>query len=239
MEVLGWALYTLAAAAALVIAGYIYLKRETPGRGRRLLALLRFAALALLILLIFDPEIPAPGLAAGGSRTRVVVDGPLSMRLPAAGDSASRWSRAVAEARRIAAGRDVLVFGSGTRVLGTDSLGSHRPEGTASELAPALQAASEAGVRHVVVLTDGGVEDAEEVTRMLPRLGRGVAVGDVASSTPRNGAVAEVELLAVAEAGKPVEARVGVTSRGPAGDSVTVLLRHEDRVLAQARLATA
>ncbi|HEX7091413.1 MAG TPA: hypothetical protein VF192_14840 [Longimicrobiales bacterium] len=239
MEVLGWALYTSAAAAALVVAGYIYLKRETPGRGRRLLALLRFAALALLILLIFDPEIPAPGLAAGGSRTRVLVDGSLSMRLPAAGDSASRWSRAVAEARRIAPGRDVLVFGSGTRVLGADSLGSHRPEGTASELAPALQAASEAGVRHVVVLTDGGVEDAVEVTRMLPRLGMDVEVRNVAASTPRNRALAEVELPAWAEAGKPVEARVGVTSLGPAGDSVTVVLRHEGRVLARTRLATA
>lgn len=240
MEVLGWSLYALAAAAGLVVAGYIYTRRETPGRGRPLLALLRFAALALLILLIFDPEIPTPGLAAGGSRTRVLVDGSLSMRLPAeAGGTASRWERAAAEAARIAAGRDVVVFGAGPRVVSADSLAGFRPEATGSELMPALRAASESGTRHVVILSDGGLEDAAEVTRMLPQLGMDVEVRSVAGAAPANRALAEVALPAWAEAGKPVEARVGVTSLGPEGDSVTVVLRQGDRVLAQTRVATA
>ena len=239
MEVLGWSLYALAAVAGLAVAGYIYLMREPPGRGRLLLALLRFAALALLTLLIFDPEIPAAGIAAGANRTRVLVDGSLSMRLPA--DTAggpSRWERAVAEAHRLAPGRDVVVFGSGTRVLRADSLAAFQPEGTASELMPALQAASESGARHVVILSDGGLEDAAEVTRALPELSLDVEVRSVAGAAPVNRALAEVSLPPWAEAGKPIEARVGVTSLGPEGDSVTVVVRQGDRVLAQTRLAT-
>lgn len=239
MEVLGWSLYALAVVAGLAVAGYIYLKRETPGRGRLLLALLRFAALALLTLLIFDPEIPAAGIAAGANRTRVLVDGSLSMRLPAdTAGGTSRWERAAAEARRLAPGREVVVFGAGTRVLSADSLAAFRPEAAASELMPALQAASESGARQVVILTDGGLEDAAEVTRMLPQLGMTVEVRRVADAAPANRALAEVSLPPWAEAGKPIEARVGVTSLGPEGDSVTVIVRQGDRVLAQTRLAT-
>ena len=239
MEVLGWSLYALAVVAGLAVAGYIYLKRETPGRGRLLLALLRFAALALLTLLIFDPEIPAAGIAAGANRTRVLVDGSLSMRLPAdTAGGTSRWERAAAEARRLAPGREVVVFGAGTRVLSADSLAAFRPEAAASELMPALQAASESGARQVVILTDGGLEDAAEVTRMLPQLGMNVEVRRVADAAPANRALAEVSLPPWAEAGKPIEARVGVTSLGPEGDSVTVIVRQGDRVLAQTRLAT-
>ncbi len=239
MEVLGWSLYALAAVAGLAVAGYIYLMRETPGRGRPLLALLRFAAIALLILLIFDPEIPAAGIAAGGSRTRVLVDGSLSMRLPADTSGATtRWERAAAEARRLAPGRDVVVFGAGPRVLSADSLEAFRPDAAASELMPALQAASESGARHVVILSDGGLEDAAEVTRMLPQLGMDVEVRSVADAAPANRALAEVSLPPWAEAGKPVEARVGVTSLGPEGDSVTVIVRQGDRVVAQTRIAT-
>ncbi|MFO7259650.1 MAG: VWA domain-containing protein [bacterium] len=240
MEVLGWSLYALAVLAALAVAGYIYLVRETPGRGRLLLASLRFAALALLALLIFDPEIPAAGIAAGAGRTRVLLDGSLSMRLPAdAASGPSRWERAVAEARRLAPGRDVVVFGAGTRVLSADSLAAFQPDAPASELLPALQAASEAGARHVVILTDGGLEDAAEVVRALPELGMDVEVRSVADAAPANRALAEVSLPPWAEAGKPVEARVGVTSLGPEGDSVTVVVRQGDRVLAQTRIATA
>src|SRR5690606_30081023 len=68
--------------------------------------------------------------------------------------------------------------------------------------------------------------------------GMDVEVHSVAESAPSNRALAEIELPAWAEAGKPVEARVGVTSLGPEGDSVAVVLRHGDRVLARTQVVT-
>src|SRR5690606_5025232 len=113
MDPLSWALFALAAAAAFAVVYHLYRHREMPGQGRLLLAGMRWAALAILILLLFDPELPAPGLAAGGARTWVLVDASLSMALPVeAGDTTTRWARATAEAARLArCGGEVLLFG--------------------------------------------------------------------------------------------------------------------------------
>jgi DNA-directed RNA polymerase specialized sigma24 family protein len=66
MDPIGWVLYTIAAAAALAAALLLYGRMEAPGRGRRVLAVMRWAAVALLLLLIFDPRLPV--LAVGGER---------------------------------------------------------------------------------------------------------------------------------------------------------------------------
>jgi hypothetical protein len=238
MDLLGWGLYAAAAVVALAIVGYLYSRRETPGRGRRLLAALRWSALAVLLLLLFDPELPTTGLAAGGGGTRVLVDGSLSMLMPArVGESRTRWEAAVAEARRLAGRGDVLVFGAEPRVVAADSLAVATPAAGASRLFPALQAASEAGARRVVILTDGGVEDAPEVHRVLPRLGLEVDVVDVADEGVANRAIAEVEAPGWAEAGKAYGVEVGITAVGAAGDSTTVSVRQGDKVLASEQVA--
>jgi hypothetical protein len=71
-----------------------YRRRETPGRGRTLLALLRGAALALVLLLLFDPVLPGSA-GRGGEGRLVLLDASLSMRLPAGADG-TRWQAAVA-----------------------------------------------------------------------------------------------------------------------------------------------
>src|SRR5690606_25375822 len=112
-----------------------------------------------------------PGFASGGERTRVLVDASLSMALPRApGDTTTRWQAAVREAAR-AGSDEVLLFGDVARSVPKDSLASLEPSATSSRLLPALQAASEAGARRVVVLTDGGIADAAAVRRTLPALG--------------------------------------------------------------------
>jgi len=239
MHLLSWALVALAAAAALVVVSYLYRRREAPGRGRALLAALRWAALSLLILMLFDPSFPVPEVqASGDTRTRVLVDGSLSMALPVGpGEAASRWERAREEARRV--GGSVLLFGDAPRLVAPDSLAALQPAAGSSRLLPALAAASEAGVRRVVVLSDGGIEDAAEVARALPELGLDVEIRPVVAAEVTNRALAEVEAPEWAEAGKPLEIRVGVTAVGPAeGDSVAVLLRQGEKVLTRARVAT-
>lgn len=240
MDLKGWALYILAAVAGLAMVAHLYGRRELPGRGRKLLAGLRWGVLAILLLLLFDPEIPATSLSGERERVQVLVDGSLSMTRPLrAGETTSRWDAAVDEARR-AAGRngEVLVFGDGASAVAVDSLASFVPGATRSRLAPALRAAAEAGARRVVVVTDGGIDDLPEVDRILPLLGVKLDVRTIGADADGNRALVEVDAPVWAEAGKPFEVRVGVGALGPVEDSARVLLRQGDRVVAEGVVET-
>ncbi|HEX6937781.1 MAG TPA: VWA domain-containing protein [Longimicrobiales bacterium] len=236
MDLLSWALFALAATGALAVVLHLYRRREAPGRGRVVLAGLRWSSLVVLLLLLFDPQLPVAGLAVMRERTQILLDASLSMTLPVSpGDTTSRWQAATRDAARLAGRAPVLLFGARARRVAADSLGALEPTATSSRLLPALQAASEAGMRRVVVLTDGGIDDAAEVRRMLPQLGLDVEVRPVTDGAVANRAVAEVDAPAWAEAGEPVRIRAGIAAAGPVGDSVTVELRQGGRVLATAR----
>jgi LPXTG-motif cell wall-anchored protein len=62
-----WALWAGLCAIAAAASIWHYRRRETAGHGRMLLAGLRAAALALLLLILFDPQLPGAGSAAAGS----------------------------------------------------------------------------------------------------------------------------------------------------------------------------
>jgi hypothetical protein len=235
MSAASWIFFAVCATTALLVVLYLYRRRETPGRGRALLAGLRGAALVLILLVLFDPRLPAGPQLGGGRGAHVLLDGSLSMTLPGP-DEATRWSRAVAQARSAAGSRTVLVFGDGVRAVPPDSLVALEPDATASRLLPALQAAAEAGVRRVVVVTDGGVEDAAEVSRWLPRLGLDVDYRSVGAPA-RDRSLAEVEAPAWAKAGEPVEIRFGIAASGAQGDSVLVSVLREGEVVGRTTVA--
>ncbi|MGH7482701.1 MAG: hypothetical protein ACRELV_11145, partial [Longimicrobiales bacterium] len=113
-----WLLWGILAAAAFVAAFLLYRLREPAGRGRSLLAALRGAALALLILLLFDPILPLAG--NGGRRAVVLLDASLSMAT-SPGEADSRWDGALAALDTIDVD-DVLLFGSAVRRAGRDTL---------------------------------------------------------------------------------------------------------------------
>lgn len=240
MTFTGWVLFAVAAALALAVVAFVYRRREAPGRGRTLLIALRFLVLALVILLLFDPRLPARG-GAVSSRVMVLLDGSLSMALPAdpaAPRGETRWQRAVAGARSVAGRGDLLLFGAAPRPVGADSLQRLAPEGSETRLLPALQAASEAGVGRVVVFTDGGVQDAGDVARWISRLGLDLQVRTLARGEMADFAVAEVSAAAWAQAGKPFQVEAAVAALGRPGDSVTVVLSEAGRALAQRRVPT-
>jgi hypothetical protein len=164
MSPLSWLLFAACAVVALTLVLFMYRKREMPGKGRGLLAAMRWLAVLLLILLVFDPALPTPGRPGGARGTQVIADASLSMALPAAPGGQSRWDRVRAEAARSAGTRDVLLFGENVRAVPADSLSLAEPDAPASRLLPALQAASEAGLRRVIVLNDGAIDDAPEVS---------------------------------------------------------------------------
>lgn len=196
------------------IAALTYLRHEPAGRGRPLLISLRAASLVLIVLLLLDPLVHIR--PATRSSSRVILDGSLSMLV---GDS---WSRGVAAARK-SAGRDaVMLFGTDVRLARPDSLAVLRPYAGASRLLPALQSAAEAGAERVTVITDGNIEDPDEVRRWLPALNLEIRFENVARPMPPNRAIRDVEAPAWAEAGKPVTLRIHTRSTSSAGTAVVV-----------------
>ncbi|HET9984679.1 MAG TPA: VWA domain-containing protein [Longimicrobiales bacterium] len=237
MNFVNWLLYGLAALAALGVVGFVYRRRETAGPGRSLLVVFRWLVLAVVLLLLFDPRLPAASRV--GRRTMALVDGSLSMQLPAgaaAPRGTTRWQRAVAEARRV--GGPVLVFGDATRPVRPDSLAALVPTAGESRLLPALQAASEAGVGRAVVITDGGIQDTASVARWLPRLGLDVEMRRVVDAPVPNRALAEVEAAPWAEGAKPFSVRASVAATPGTSGPVTVVVRQGAKVLAQQAVNT-
>ena len=190
---LGWSLFALAAVAGLAVAGYIYLLRETPGRGRPLLAPAGFAAIALLILLLFDPEIPRrghrgrrqPDARAGGRVAEHAVAGRIRRARRPVGSG---------QRRRRGGSRRAGTWWSSARGRACSAPTRWRRFARMrrrAELMPALQAASESGARHVVILSRWRARGCGRGrTRMLPaaRDGRGGAQrGGCRAGEPRAG----------------------------------------------------
>ncbi|HUE76552.1 MAG TPA: hypothetical protein VMM83_01295 [Longimicrobiales bacterium] len=229
MDTIAWAFYAFITAAALGAVALHYRLREPAGRGRALLAGLRGVALALLILLLFDPVLPAA--AGGGGDTVLLLDGSLSMRLPEVSGE-TRWEAARAIVAGTAADRVLRFAGEAVE----SEAGAGVPTGTTSRLAPAVRAAAEAGASRVVVVTDGGVEDVVEATRVAEGAGLTVTVRSVGEAPAWNGGIVEVEAPAWAEVGEETGIRVAVTGIGRGPDTVGLVLRRGDRELARARV---
>jgi hypothetical protein len=237
MTAVQWILFAASALAALGVVAFLYRRRETPGRGRNVLVALRGAALVLLILLLFDPRMPAIAERGAGSGRQVLLDASLSMTLPGEG-GASRWDAAVEDAVAAAGGEPVILFGDAPRAVAPDSLGTLAPSANESRLLPALQAAAEAGVRRVLVLSDGGIEDGVEVSRWLSRLGLDMEVRTIEGADGNRG-LTEIEAPSWAKTGEPVDIRFGVVAGGAQGDSVRVSLQRAGVVVAQTIVASA
>lgn len=233
MDLTAWVLYLLIAAAVIGAALLHYRFREPKGRGRRLLALLRGLALAGLVLLLFNPRVPAG--RPGAPSVLALVDGSLSMTLPgASGETA--WRAARSAVRALAPDRMVLVGDEGGRVVTT--LDNATPDAVGSRLAPALRAAAEAGTDRVVVLTDGAVEDPTEVRRVRDAAA-GVEIRRMGGERAFNAGLVGLTVPGWARVGETARVTVSVGRVGvDAPDTVDVALRRGSRELARRRLET-
>jgi len=234
----GWLTIAVASAVGLGFAAFLYRSRETPGPGRLVLTGLRWAALLILIFLIASPEVPVPGVAAGLTRDRVLLDESLSMAVPAEpGGSETRWARAVAEARARANGRDVMLFGDAPRMVHPDSLATRSPAVPGSRLMPALRTIAEAGVRRVTVVTDGAIDDLADVARALPEIGIAIEVVTVGSRAVANRAIAEVAAPGWVASGDTIRVEVGIAALSGAGEATRIVVEHEGTPVAEAEVA--
>lgn len=225
-----WSLFVLLAAALVAHAFRVYLRVEMSVPWRRRLAAARAAALVLILALLFDLRLPGAGAGAGSDRW-VLLDASLSMAAASA-QGATAWAGASARAAELEDdGWRVVTFGAAAGEGASDAL---EPEETASELAPALRRAAEAGVRSVRVLTDLRLEDQVAVRAALAALPLDVtfeAFGD----TVVNAGVTELDVPDLVRPEGSVTAEVEVHATG--GDSLTIRVYEEDREVGTVRVA--
>jgi hypothetical protein len=221
----------LVGVAAVGFILWNYLRREVPVSGRWLLATVRALTLALIVILLLDPSIPAPPRATGGAATWVALDGSLSMGVAVEGQTPP-WERARERASDLQGrGNTLVAFGRGMRFAAEDpALLEQEPSASATQLAPLLERALEAGAGEVIVLSDLRFADPVAVRGLLRR-GLSVRFEDLSVSTMDAG-VARFELPAALSSEGPSFAQLGVhASDSAAGRRATVEVREGDRLV--------
>ena len=216
-------LWVLAAVAGMATAVVAYGWRDPRGTPERALpVLLRAAALTVLIAALLD----APVGRVRRPAMLVALDASASWHR-ASGDSA--WRAAVARARQVG-GDSIILFGDSARVAEPPDAASD----AASRARPMVARALAAG-RPTVVLTDGVVEDAHELSG-LPAGSRLEVV------TPVRGpdlALAGLELPRTHMRGDTLEARVTVAAGPTAGRTGRLTLMAAEVQVADAPLDSA
>ena len=232
MSAAAWLGLVVAGAASVAFSFWIYLRREVPVGGRRLLAGVRAAVLALLVLLLLDPTVPGRGPGARAPARWVALDASLSMAVAGPGEP-SPWERAVTAARDLS-DEEVQIVAFGAESPGEPSpaaLLEGAPSLDGSRLAPLLERALESGASEVVVLSDLRLEDPVAVRALLGRGNLGVRFEDVGGA-PANAGIARWELPASVGEGDPVRAEVALhASEAAQGRAATVEVREEDRLV--------
>ncbi len=229
MSLFAWIALLLLLAAAGGFAFWVYHRRELPVAGRRLLALGRALAISLVLLLIWNPRLPAGAGDGLGDGAIVLLDGSLSMAAAPPG-AETAWSDAVREARRVAGGGRILVFGNAVTASTADQLEASAPAATSSRLLPALRAAAESGASAVTVVSDGRLTDADFGS--LPAVPGLEAHLQVVGAGVTNAGIADFIAPARAEGGSPFAAEVAVFGEAAPGATARIDVREEDRLVA-------
>ena len=230
MSATAWLGLAVAGTAALAFSFWIYLRREVPIVGRRVLAVTRAAVLALLVLLLLDPAVPGRSAGVAGRARLIALDASLSMTAASDGQP-SPWERATARLREISDGEvRVVRFGGMGTSLDTPAT-DDGPALIESRLAPPLERALSSGADEVIVLSDMRVEDPVAVRALLERGALNVRFENVGGD-PSNAGVADLELPASVEDGQGLVAGITVYgSLASEGQRATVEVREEDRLV--------
>ena len=215
----------LAAAAALAV----YLLLERVGPAGVPLAVLRAVAWGSLAMLLVDPGCRRTAASA----PVVLLDHSLSMSDPggAAGAGGARWRAALDTARAIAGGDwRILLFGAQPEAYAAGA----GPDAPATRLLPAWREAAALG-GPVAVVTDGEVDDAQDLPSDLLRSARVVVL-------PRperaDVGVAGFDVPPALRAGDTATAVVVLAAAGTAPtDTATLELLDGARVVARTRVA--
>lgn len=235
-------------AAALAFAWWTYgrMVPRVPARRRALLAGLRAVALALVLLLLFEPVLRLETAREEPPVVVVLVDRTQSLGRE---DGDGRGAREAREAlRALSAPLDeapTFAFADDLRPLPgrpADAAATLVFDGTRTDLSAALQGVQErfAGrnLRGVVLISDGRYNTGRSPLALADRFPapiHTVVVGDTVR--PRDVRLAHVTTNEIAYAGAVLPVRVAVQADGFAGRPATVTLSEAGRPLAQTTLA--
>ena len=245
----------------LVLEAYFRSRPSIPARRRALLAGLRLAALAVLVLIILDPALTLTSNVSERLRVAVLVDGSRSMGFwdadPASGDTTSAprirrafeilWGppRGLLESLERRATVRVLQFAEDVRPL-EDRAERGAPDdldaGDQTNLGLALSRAVEweGGARPdaVVLISDGLSNVGKDPVLVASRLGVPVyAVGIGDPRAPRDVALVRCVTNEVAYVDSRVEVRMDLAASGFDASSVPVRLWEGERLLDSTRVA--
>ena len=194
-------LWLILAAVGWGYAFWVYGRREVPVRSRRWMAGLRGGALALVLLLLLDFSLPAPG-GVGGSWT--LVDASPSMAVPQGDEGAAAPLTRLPGALEAPPSRTRMTFGTPGRRLSDDwRPGDPLEPNRDSRLAPTLSRALESGATRVRIFTDLRVQDPVEVEALIRESPVVVEFFDLGGEL-RNVGIAELDLPDTGEAGEEI-----------------------------------
>lgn len=191
----------LVALAAGLLAGGLQYGARLPRAAALPAALLRCAAVALLVALLLD----APAGRARRARPLVALDASASWRRA----GGTGW-RAALDSARAAGGDTLLLFGDSVRAAPRGA-GDRPPTDVASRIAPVAERAAAAG-RPVVVVTDGELDDLD-AAGTLPAGSRVVVLPH---ATARDAGLVSLDLPRAAVSGDTLLAQLSVVA-GAAG----------------------
>lgn len=236
----------VAVAAAATVLTYASVRARTAPRDRALLAALRLAAVAVLLVALLRPVLVLSTTVPQRSFVAVLVDDSRSMTLDD-GDGSPR-SRAVLEALdEGSALREGLEERFGVRFFAfsrsaerIEGPGALAFQGTRTHLGAALDRVREemSGVplAGIVLVSDGGDNSREELSRhLLPLQAAGIPVFPVGvgrETVPRDIQVSRVEIPRAALRGSMVQADVMVQQTGFRGRTVELLVEDRGRIVA-------
>jgi hypothetical protein len=201
--------WLIAAAAGLVAAALVYVPLRAPAPGWRVgLALLRAAAVALVLALVLD----APLGRARPARPAVFIDASLSM-----GREHGDLARVARDSARAADGDSLWLFGDTVRPHAGDAPAAD----AASRLRPVVER-SMAGGRPAVVVTDGEVADSSALESLVS----GSRVIVLARPARPDAAVASLDAPRAAVEGDSLDVTVTLLSgaQGAAAGTLSLML---------------
>jgi hypothetical protein len=149
----------------VICAGFfsfmVYSRMEIAISSWKSLAVLRFLTLSMVLVLIWDPNIPVARTGIGQDTMWVLLDGSQSMRPT----DQNRPGLLAEVMERLTEMEEmpfrIMLFGERPRFVPTDSVESIDFSDKFSRLGPALVSAAEAGVSDVLVLSDFRINDVE------------------------------------------------------------------------------
>ncbi len=229
-------LFLLLAAAGVIPAVYLYLRREPAAPGRGLLLGLRTSALLLIALLLVDPPLPWGHGDPSAETTRwVLLDGSRALDVPHPEDGTLRGhavERAVTEARL---GARLALAGPEPEGIDTLALAGATSRPPVDDLRPSLIRLAEAGADSILLLSPLRISSAT-LERALEALPVHVQVERLGEPV-RNAGILELELPGRVAADDEIRGTLTLFGEdGAEGDSLWVRVEEGEREVERRRV---